>query len=270
MTDKRQLSVEESPDQLWDYDYYVQEHGDPATNGKGHRVVTMPGSTKKEVLVPGPPVRKVKRARVLSAVSTRVVADGPNELGGVEAIAQMQAELFAQFDLVRAVGASAGVATVQKGNAAHVTETGQTAPAGQRTSPQSIEKSKKRAEPETATNPYAVFGQLSHQAAAASNPPAAGAGPGGSVGGTTILQKTKGKAKAKADLSNGKGRPKSDVSLFVNMHVKNFKECDEQSVIWFGSDRVNYMRKFQRHLVDVGKALENADAKVSTPDLDSL
>ncbi|CAK0911975.1 unnamed protein product [Prorocentrum cordatum] len=53
----------EPEDAYWDYDYYVRVHGDPHTNGMGHRVVTSEGGKRKEVIVPGEPIRKRRRVQ---------------------------------------------------------------------------------------------------------------------------------------------------------------------------------------------------------------
>ena len=52
------VSVEEPDDEVWEYSYYCRMKGDPATNGLGHRIISMQG--KKSVLVPSPPIHKIK------------------------------------------------------------------------------------------------------------------------------------------------------------------------------------------------------------------
>jgi hypothetical protein len=36
---QKKIEIFEADDDLWDYDLYVREHGDPESNGKGHKVV---------------------------------------------------------------------------------------------------------------------------------------------------------------------------------------------------------------------------------------
>ena len=58
---RTKVGLHRPDDDLWEYDYYVKKKGDPATNGKGHRVVEEQG--KKFVAVPGRPIWKRTRVQ---------------------------------------------------------------------------------------------------------------------------------------------------------------------------------------------------------------
>ena len=46
---------------VWEFNYYVSQKDDPSSNGLGHRVQIVEG--EKSVIVPGPPIRKLKRSK---------------------------------------------------------------------------------------------------------------------------------------------------------------------------------------------------------------
>ena len=94
--------MEDPDDEYWDYDFYVEKKGDPSLNGLGHRVVE-DGSGKKEVIVPGPPIRKRKRRQVMSSEILCKADDGkmlitPNQLR------EKKAEFEAMNERVKGTG----------------------------------------------------------------------------------------------------------------------------------------------------------------------
>ena len=56
-----------------------------------------------------------------------------------------------------------------------------------------------------------------------------------------------------------KGRPKTDITFFVSLHLQNFRDAKDDSPIFFGTDKGNYMRKMLRHLKDCQDAVLAAD-----------
>jgi hypothetical protein len=79
-----ELAWEEPDEEWWHYNVYVQEHGDPASNGKGHRVAerqNRAGAWEKCVVVPCKQIYRLKRRRVQSSELHRTVDDGTFQLG---------------------------------------------------------------------------------------------------------------------------------------------------------------------------------------------
>ena len=67
--------------ELWDYDYYVEQKGDPETNGLKHTVITYKDG-KREVYVPAPPVRQVFTEEAMDILRQQKVDDDTLEFLG--------------------------------------------------------------------------------------------------------------------------------------------------------------------------------------------
>ena len=95
------LIIEDPVDEVWPEDYYKKEHGDYRTNGLGHRFGTLEGQTG--VIVPGRPIKKVRRQRATEAELTDVVDDGTMRLTG-DHMEQRYDELTKTMEMPKAVG----------------------------------------------------------------------------------------------------------------------------------------------------------------------
>ncbi|CAK0837588.1 unnamed protein product, partial [Prorocentrum cordatum] len=95
--------VIEPDDLLWDYEHYVAEKGDPATNGLG-RVVTYEHG-KKEVKVPSAPIRRVRRKTGQIVEDRREVHNGDADAEMYDGQGdEMLQELMQMIELPRATG----------------------------------------------------------------------------------------------------------------------------------------------------------------------
>eukprot|EP00971_Amphidinium_carterae_P316930 6300393-Amphidinium_carterae.1 len=103
---KREIEVSEPVDDIYELSHYISLHGHPSSNGLGHKVVTLPGETQQSVLVPGAPVRKLKRRTVTSAELDTTIASGEHLEFGQKAGIQLQNDLFETFNMEKAVGAT--------------------------------------------------------------------------------------------------------------------------------------------------------------------
>lgn len=123
-------SIEDSDDWV-ELEYYRTQYfggmGDPMTNGRGHRVVKLQG--QMGVVVPGPPVKKLKRAQQGIVDVVRVEDDGQLELSESHA-GDVAAAIAAGFSVDFRGGQSAGVgSSPPPAAAAHSQATAPMAPA---------------------------------------------------------------------------------------------------------------------------------------------
>ena len=95
------VEIEKEPDQVWDEDYYKTIHGDWRTNGKGHVFGEIQG--EKGVIVPGAPIRKIRRIEGQRASINSTVDDGKVQLTATSLEDKMK-DVAQGFAIPKAVG----------------------------------------------------------------------------------------------------------------------------------------------------------------------
>eukprot|EP00974_Lingulodinium_polyedra_P085965 8324870-Lingulodinium_polyedra.AAC.1 len=138
-------------------------------------------------------------------------------------------------------------------------------------------------------NPFSVFGspmKVPPPHAAGARPQerkASGVSPAKSVAQETPVRPaaqrsaSSGKSKKNKAAQDGtaasskvRGRPKADLGITVQMHVESFRQATEESAIFFGADKVNYMRRLARTLKECQDACSAADEACSMETEDDM
>ena len=100
---KRKVVAIETNDQVWDETYYEGIHGPWRSNGKGHRYGCLEG--ERGVIVPGPPIKNIRRSNAQEAVLSGVEDDGMIQLTD-DAMDKKFDSLGKDIDIPKAVGVS--------------------------------------------------------------------------------------------------------------------------------------------------------------------
>ena len=243
----KEVKIEDPTDEIMEWQAYVLKYGDPRTNGRGHRFVTI--GNISGVLIPGAKIWKIRRSQLMQATIEEIRDEGDFQLGKDQLELQMD-EIAAQFLPITASGQPADHMNVAL-TPAIVGPFGPAQSAGQQiVAPQA---------PPVGLFSFSVKDSLTGAGAAFPpaidtptkrprrvTPAALGQGqapsPSASPGATPTPQ-------AK---SRGRGRPSRDLDGDVRRLTSEFAEVDQSSPKFFGSERKRQLRWMQ----DLVKALE--------------
>lgn len=262
---QQEVRVEEPEDIIMPADDYQRMHGDWRSNGKGHRFVQM--GNVSGILIPGPKLFRVKRARVMVA-EVRTETDQGNFQLGPNQLEEAMGELAANFMPARAtgqaltlgdlLGTGVGAAALQVPTAHDASGSAALASA----------PSGGAASSSGGSNVFSGFGfgmtfgcggGGSETTSAPAAPRRGGSAPAAATARVAATARPQaGQAACSAEGAGGasRGRPREDVLKRAQKIVTDFEASGRENARFFGSERKTQQKAMVRALDDLAKEMD--------------
>ena len=232
------------PEEDWMYECdYTSVHGNPASNGKGHRLTEING--KKVVVIPGARVRKLRRSIIHQSDIEKKISESSQCFTGPDELESLQAALSARFlslDDNESVRDLLGPRSSQSSSLMNLSP-----PSKPRATTGDSSSCKKNTpgsgSPVAKLSPKKKGGKRAN-----AMPPK-----------SPKLVIAKAQAKKNSAAPKGRGRPKKNVKEAVVKHLQSFREATGKSDTFYGSGKTVTLRHHQRLTDDLSSHIRGLE-----------